>query len=220
MITFNQDRVVVLKRQPYREHHYLVELFHPMLGRFRASARIPKQKHYRFTDNLALFSEILIYGRRKSELASVWQADIAHRIALTPRDRLHAHYLNELLLANLPYEDPAPMLYHTYLDSLKNLNAHAFRHFEYRLIDHLGLMPEISGDSAHYQLSFHHGIPQLNPANEGFTHALVCALRAHDVEEMLRHPQSKALHRLILNHHNPRQHTRHTTHALQRLLQS
>ncbi|UJF23713.1 DNA repair protein RecO [Suttonella sp. R2A3] len=220
MITFNQDRVVVLKRQPYRENHYLVELFHHALGRFRASARIPKQKQYRFTDNLALFNEILIDGRRKSELANIWQADIARRMNLTPKNRLHAHYLNELLLTNLPYEDPAPELYEAYFASLAKPDAAAFRLFEYRLIDHLGLIPEVHGDSTHYLLSFYHGTAQLHAAEQGFERSLVLALSEHRVSDILAHHQSKALHRLILSQHNPRQHTRNTTQALQQLIKS
>ncbi|MBV7435425.1 recombination protein O N-terminal domain-containing protein [Cardiobacteriaceae bacterium TAE3-ERU3] len=217
-ISFNNDRTFVLKRTFYREQHYLLDLFHSELGRFRASARIAKTASYRFTDQWALFQEILIDGHRKSDLASVWRGEPYRNFPLAKAQHLAAYYLNELLLGYLPADDPAPEIYQAYISALTEPSRHSYRLLEFQLIEHLGLVPQINGDGDYYLLSFEHSMPILNVSNRGFDGKLIEAIKRKNTDLLGSHIQTKSLFQQILHHQCPLSHkTRNISRELHQL---
>ena len=217
-INFNNDRAFILKRTYYREQHYILDLFHHERGRFRASARIAKTTSYRFTDRWALFQEVLIEGHRKSDLASIWASEIYRNFPLTKTQQIAAYYLNELLLGYLPADDPAPEIYQAYITALCLSSKQSYRHLEYQLIEHLGLIPQIEGSGAYYLLSFEHSMPILNASYRGFDRDLIQAIRQQDIITLSNHLQAKALFQQILHHQYPLAHkTRNVSRQLHQL---
>ena len=217
-ISFNNDRAFVLRRAFYREQHYLLDLFHSELGRFRASARIAKSASYRFTDRWALFQEILIDGHRKSDLASIWRCEHYRSFPLAKTQQLAAYYLNELLLNYLPADDPAPEVYQAYIIALTEPSRHSYRQVEFQLIEHLGIVPQVNGRGNYYLLSFEHSMPILNVSNRGFDGKLIEAIKHKDTELLGSHIQTKSLFQQILHHQRPLSHkTRNISRELHQL---
>lgn len=217
-ITFNNDRTFVLKRTFYREQHYLLDLFHCELGRFRASARIAKTASYRYTEQWALFQEILIEGHRKSDLASVWKCEPYRIFPLSKAHQLAAYYLNELLLGYLPADDPAPEIYDAYIFTLIQPSKRSYRQLEFQLIEHLGLAPQIEGNGNYYLLSFEHSMPILSASARGFDRQLIEGIQHKNLELLGSHRHAKSLFQQILNHQRPFLHkTRNISRELHQL---
>lgn len=212
MVTYNKDRVFILKRTPYREQHYLLDIFHKQHGKFRASARIPRCKTYRLTDDWALFQELLVDGQRKTELATLWHSESIRQFPQPQKTLLAAYYLNELLINYLPPDDPARDVYDSYTKALSTPSRQSYRRFEFTLLEHLGLIPDIAGHAAHYRLTFEHDMPTLIPSSHGFDGDFVNALRLKHLDIIFSHPQTKSLFQQILNHQKPLpNHTRNIT---------
>lgn len=219
MIHIEQAPAFVLHRRPYKENHYLIDVFSAHYGCFRASVRIPQQRAYRQTDVYAPFRLLTVSGQRKGELAHLWQAEIQGSF-MSPvgQSLLNAHYLNELLLGLLPPDDPAPHLFYQYAQALQFPDAAALRRFEYALLMHLGLLPELQGHADYYYLD-----------SSGDTAVLCAAVRGYRrevLQELLQgapdwsHPDVRyLLQQLVHLYSQRRANTRKTTVALKRLLQ-
>lgn len=216
---FEQLEAYILKRHPYRENHYLLDIFTEAHGRFRAVARLHKQKSHRMTDAWAPFHCLCISGQRKRDLASVWDSHITRPSRLPPQQLLHASYANELILTHLPADYPDSHLYKVYRDTIAAPEPPALRQLENALLTQLYPMPELAEEAVTYRI--HHGDYGLAfaPATgNGYPANLIHAHIAG--EDTSHHPLCKSLQQTLLRlQQHDAANTRSTYTALQKLLQ-
>lgn len=217
MMQLDREPAFVLKRSPYKENQYLLDLFTLNHGKLRAVARIHKQKTHRETEHFAPFRELAISGQQKGELATLWQSDILQDFTLHGKDWLSLCYLNELLLLYAAPEADS-LLYQYYQTCLQQPNHQHLRHLEYYLIQSLGIIPERESNSNFYQLHTQHDWIILKSAKQGFTHELVSSIENHQLP--LDHPQLTLYLQSLLQHHGNRLRSKSTAHDLIRLLRS
>ena len=217
MIPLEQEPAFALHRKPYKENNYLIDIFSLNLGLFRASARIQQKKTHRKTNNYAPFLLLQISGQRKGELASLWQAEVQYDFTPHPARLLHAHYLNEILLGLLPPDDPAPTVFHQYLLALQRVDAPALRQFEYTLLTHLGLLPEVAHYAEFYRLDFNDDIAILRPDSRGYNGQNLERLLHHDPD--WQNPETRQLLQSLIHFYSQRRaDTKRTAVALRQLL--
>lgn len=203
MIHIEQEPSFVLRRENYKENSYLLDVFGLNLGYFRACARIPQHQTYRQTNSYALFSLLHLTGRRKGELANFWQSDIqCNFLPQVGKDFLNYMYLNEIILTLLPLDDPAPELFYQYLCALQHPTAPALRHFEFALLKHIGLLPDILGKDAFYKLDCSKGVAVLCPAQQGYSRDVLEAL--FEGEPDWSHPQTRHLLQNLIKFYSQR----------------
>lgn len=216
---FEQLEAHILKRHPYRENHYLLDIFTEEYGRFRAVARLHKQKNYRMTDHWAPFHCLSISGQRKRDLASVWESHISRPHRLSPALLMNASYANELILTHLPADYSDSHLYTVYRDTIAAPAPAALRQLEHALLAQLYPMPELAETAIAYRI--HHGDYGLafTPATgNGYPADLIHAFIAG--EDTSRHPLCKSLQQTLLRlYQHDSGKTRHTASALHKLLQ-
>ena len=219
MIHIEQEPAFVLHRRPYKENHYLIDVLSVHYVCFRASVRIPQQRTHRQTHIYAPFHLLALSGQRKGELASLWQAEIQGSfIPPAGQPLLNAHYLNEILLGLLPMDDPAPQLFYQYAQALQSPDASALRRFEYALLMHLGLLPEMQGHAPYYSLDSSGDTAVLCAAAQGYRREILQGLLQGDPD--WSHPDTRhLLQRLVHLYSQRRANTRKTTIALKQLLQ-
>lgn len=146
---------LVLHRRAYSETSLILELFTREGGR-----RAVLAKGVRGDGRQRLLTEPLqplqLGWRGKGELPTLvhseaWQDWTVCRPAGTAA--LAGMYLNELLLALLPRDDPHPGLFDGYLDAVRDLligppAAPTLRRFEWALLTELGYAPDLQHDGA------------------------------------------------------------------------
>lgn len=215
---FTQTEAYILKRHPYRENHYLLDVFTAEHGRFRASARLPKQKSYRMTDLLAPFHRLHIDGSRKHDLATIVASHIASPPAFPPSMLLNACYLNELILTHLPPDYSDTAIYATYRQALENPQTISLRRLEQQLLQQLYQLPDCPEGGASYRITNGEHGPFFTPTlREGYPAGLIDdLLHGRDISA---HPLSQHLLQTLLRlHQQGSDHTRHTAAALKKLL--
>lgn len=215
---FEQTEAYILKRHPYRENHYLLDIFTEEHGRFRATARLGKQKTYRMTDLLAPFHRLKITGRRKHELATIWDSQIFMACRLPPRLLMNAHYANELILTHLPPDFADPHLYSVYRQTVASPHPQALRQLEYTLLTQLYQIPDITDAGEHYRICHgEYGLSFTAAENNGYPAELIHAFISG--QDISKHPLSKPLLQTLLRlHQRDAAQTRHTASALHKLL--
>lgn len=219
MIIFDREPAFVLKRSPYRENHYRLDLLSENHGIVRAIARIRKQKTHRSTENYAPFRELAISGRQKSELASLWDSEISARFALSGSAIMNANYLNELILSFAAQNDASQKLYALYRRCLARPDARSLRTMEWFFICGLGVFPELIGAGAAYRFCFASGTPVLAATQRGYDHRMITALGEDRLPH--EHPQLKSFLQTLLSFYSTRGTlTRATTSALYRLIRT
>lgn len=217
MLHFDREPAFVLKRSPYKENQYLIDLLSLNHGKIRGIARIGKQKTHRETENFAPFRELAISGQQKSELAQLWQSDILQSYNISGKSWLSASYVNELLLLYATPETDT-RLYRLYQNCLQSPDHAHLRQLEWYLIRELGLIPEREQHAACYQIHAQEGWLLLQAAKQGFAHELVSALEAEHLP--LEHPQLTSYLQSLLRHHGNTPRSKQTAHALLQLLRS
>ncbi len=218
MIKLDGGRAFVLKRTPYRENHYLVDLFTQQHGYLRATARIQKQKTHRNTENYAPFQELALQGRWKTELGQLWDSDILSRYRPTREQLLYGSYLNELMLSFCRENDDSFTLYQHYKNSLADLSKESLRKMEWYFIQDLGILPPRQGLASSYLISHHDLLTTLTPATiQGYDKALIEALENQTLP--LDHPQLRSFLQTLLKLYIPgKAHTHATASSLSRLM--
>ena len=187
MIPLEQEPAFALHRKPYKENNYLIDIFSLNFGLFRASARIQQKKTHRKTNNYAPFLLLQISGQRKGELASLWQAEVQYDF--TPR--------------------PARLL--------QRVDAPALRQFEYTLLTHLGLLPEVAHYAEFYRLDFTEEIAVLQPDSRGYNGQNLERLLHHDPD--WQNPETRQLLQSLIHFYSQRRaDTKRTAVALRQLL--
>ena len=143
----------VLKKQDYRDTSLLVDLYTKDWGRVRGIVKGIRDARARFGSTLEPFSlnEILFYKRRKSDLHLVTHAELIN--SFNPvHDELERYatacYCMELVAELVEGEESSPEIFALIQDTLKFLSSGASpkrsaRIFEVKLLDRLGMMPEV-----------------------------------------------------------------------------
>ena len=145
----------VLKTQDYRDTSVLGDFYTRDHGRIRGIVKGIRDTRARFGSTLEPFSlnEILFYKRKRGgDLHLVTQVDMADEFPSVRGDleRLGtASYCLELLSELVEPEEPEPRIFELLRDTLLFLSSgascrRAARIFEVKLLDLLGLMPDVN----------------------------------------------------------------------------
>ncbi len=144
----------VLNTQDYRDTSLLGDLYTRDYGRIRGIVKGIRDTRARFGSTLEPFSlnEVLFYRRRKGgDLHLITQVDLVDLFQDVREDleRLAAaSYCTELVRELVENEESSPEIFTLMLDTFKFLSSGAsvkrvLRIFEVKLLDLLGLMPEV-----------------------------------------------------------------------------
>lgn len=216
---FEQLEAYILKRHPYRENHYLLDLFTEEHGRFRAVARLQTRKNYRMTNSWSPFHGLKISGQRKKELATIWDSFIFIPSQLSPSLLMSACYANELILTHLPADFPDRHLYRTYRQTIADPNAPALRRLENNLLTRLYQIPGIISEAAYYRI--HHseyGLAFIPSTSSGYPAELIHPFI--EGKDTSHHLLCKSLQQTLLRlYQHDTANTRDTLSALHKLLQ-
>ena len=152
-VSATKTAAFILKTQDYRDTSLLGDFYTRDHGRIRGIVKGIRDTRARFGSTLEPFSlnEILFYKRRTGDLHLVTQVDMLEEYEPVRADleRLAtASYCIELVSELVEPEDPAPGIFDLIRDTLLFLSSGASckrgaRIFEVKLLDSLGLMPEI-----------------------------------------------------------------------------
>lgn len=134
----------VLHRRPYRDTSLLLEIYSPDHGRLGLVARGARAPRSKTGNLLQPFLPLLLSWRGQGELPTLSGVESAGPAAVLQGDRLLSGiYLNELLMRLLHRNDPHPVLFAGYLDTLRALSEDAdieicLRRFECMLLQEIG----------------------------------------------------------------------------------
>jgi DNA repair protein RecO (recombination protein O) len=167
----------VLHRYDWSESSVIVELFTRERGRLVVVARGARRPTSNFRPVLLPFHPLQVaLGKaardEQSDIQSLRSAEWrGGHPALPPALMLSGFYVNELLLKLLARQDPHPALFDAYADSLGALalstagaadEAATLRAFELLLLRELGLLPDLSHETASAQPLLADGAYTLN----------------------------------------------------------
>ncbi|MBO1254317.1 DNA repair protein RecO [Alteromonas sp. 5E99-2] len=150
---------VVLHRRPYRETSVIVDFFTLEQGRVSAVVRGMRQAKSDRKSLLQPFQSLQLQLAGKSELKTLAHVEANDkRISLTGDALYCGFYINELLTRVLPQGLVADTLYHRYIHCLDQLVTRtaldiSLRHFEFGVLDELGVLPDITVTSEGEPLS-------------------------------------------------------------------
>ncbi len=166
----NRTEGVVLKKQPYKESGFLVELFTKDFGRITLFAR-GRANSKKPLNHLELFTYSAWHLKEGQVFYFVDEVDYLYTFRLSGRAIWTAYYLNELLLRTYPKDQPSEALFDIYYRSLTALYESVeiepfLREFEQTLLSELGILPDLTIDAAGdfinpsqlYYLSFEEGL--------------------------------------------------------------
>lgn len=144
----------VLHSHDWSESSLILDLFCRDHGRVVTVAKGAKRPHSQLRPVLMPFQRISVtFGSRRGDDSEVWllrQAEWAGGPAFCGGAALlPGFYLNELLMRLLPRQDPHPVLFEAYADTLQALGEPgllqaALRAFELVLLRQLGHLPDLS----------------------------------------------------------------------------
>ena len=208
----------VLHSYPYLETSLLVETLTKAHGRVPLVARGARRPRSALRSTLLLFQPLLVSWSGKSELRTLhkveWQGGLP---PLKGNALLCGFYLNELMMKLLPREAPHEQLFEEYRQSLQRLAtdnnyAVALRRFEKQLLKEIGYALILDHDAAtgnpidaglNYSYVVERGPVRIN----GSSHSLELSggtllnLLHDDYSNPVTLQQSRALMRLLINHH-------------------
>ena len=150
MTQVDQQAAYVLHSRPYRDTSLLVDFFTLEHGKVSAVVKGARRPNSRLRASIQPFVPIQISWRGRNELKSLTLAEpVASMLFLQGNALLCGLYLNELLARLLQPFDPHPQLYVYYQYALNELLQGddiegALRTFEHRLLNDLGLLPDLS----------------------------------------------------------------------------
>ena len=210
----------VLHSYPFRETSLVVEAFSRNFGRVGLVAKGARRPRSSLRGLLLAFQPLLLSWSGKTELRTLtraeWQGGQPPPTGLA---LICGFYLNELLLRFLARDDPHERLYEYYQASLEALSRErqlppVLRRFELRLLAELGygllLEREADGGSPVRPAQAYVYVPERGPvAADGGGAETTVELRGKTLLDMARddysdpltQSQSKALMRLVINHH-------------------
>jgi len=146
----DREPCYILHRRAYRESSLTIELYSLNYGRLGAVARAARSNKSSFRGITEPFVPLQASWVRRGEMATLTALDRTDRN--TSRYTRNAVwcglYINELLMRLLARDDPEPVLYHCYADSLQRLygsehQASILRRFELELLRAIGVAPDL-----------------------------------------------------------------------------
>lgn len=211
----------VLHAYPFRETSLIVEAFSRNFGRVGLVAKGARRPKSGLRGLLLGFQPLLLSWTGKAELRTLTRAEWqGGQPPLPGLALICGFYLNELLLRLLPREDPHERLFDYYQQALLALArepepAAVLRRFELRLLTELGyaLLLEREADSGApvrpgqaYAYAPERGpVPLADSSAAETTVELrgktLLDMARDDYSDPLTQAQSKALMRLVINHH-------------------
>ncbi|OGT42547.1 MAG: DNA repair protein RecO [Gammaproteobacteria bacterium RIFCSPHIGHO2_12_FULL_40_19] len=136
--------VYVLHTRPFRNTSLIVELFSKTYGRISVVARSARGPQSRYQGQCQLFTPILASWSGHHELKMLGNIELnGMPLQLNDKPLFCGFYFNELLMRLLHKEDPHPLLFEHYHNSLCRLEkgdpiAQTLRSFEKKLLHDLG----------------------------------------------------------------------------------
>jgi DNA repair protein RecO (recombination protein O) len=205
----------VLHTRRYGDSSLVVELLTRAQGRLACVAKGALQAR-RPAARIQPFQPLWVDVRGRGEVLSlsrVESGDAPQR--LVGRSLYCGFYLNELLLKLTPREDPCTELFDDYGLAVRGLAEGAsaeavLRHFETRLLDHLGLGLALELDTlgqpirpeSHYTYDVDSGaVPCRERGATVISGATLMALRSGDLSDRESLLEARALMRRVLDHH-------------------
>ncbi|RUO80597.1 DNA repair protein RecO [Idiomarina tyrosinivorans] len=146
----------VLHRWDFQESSIIIDVFTRLQGRVRIVAKGAKRNNSPWRAILQPFIPLLLDWRGRGDLKTLISAETQTGLAtpaLTGTALYSAFYLNELLTRLLPPQGEAEPLYEEYAKTLELLHHSSeveplLRHFEWRLLWHLGVAFDWQVDAA------------------------------------------------------------------------
>lgn len=138
------EAAFLLHRKPYRDTSLLIEAFSENHGRLGLVARGARSRRGGVASLLQPFQPLLLSWSGRGELHTLTAAEPqGPPLSLQAHSLISGFYLNELLMRLLPRDDPHPILYQRYADTLHRLATNALdewwlRLFERDLLQELG----------------------------------------------------------------------------------
>jgi len=149
----DREAVFVLHRRAWRDTSLIIELLsagHGRIAGIARGARSPKSSFFGLTEP---FRRLEASWTRRGEMATLTALEPSEWTGrLTGRAMWCGFYANELLLRLTPRDDPEPAIFEAYSDLLPALatpalQGNALRRFEMRLLNAMGVAPELTVDS-------------------------------------------------------------------------
>ena len=225
----------VLHSYPYRETSLIVEIFSRDHGRVALAARGARRPASSLRGLIRPFHPLLLGWFGKSEVRTLHKAEWqGGQPPLQGMALICGLYLNELLMKLLAREDAHPGLYGRYGQTLRALGQSSdlqgiLRRFEVEMLRELGYAPNLETDAQSgepvrpdrdYTYETEHG-PSLAAADVSpkFRGKTLLDMASGDYSDPVTQQQSKALMRILINHHLGAQplHTRRLLQELQTL---
>jgi DNA repair protein RecO (recombination protein O) len=153
----DSEPAFVIHRRAWRETSLIVDLLTRSAGRIASVARGARSPRSAWFGLAEPFRLLHVSWTRRGDMATLTDIDLAgHSPALKGTALWCGFYANELVMALLPRDDPDSGLFDAYAALLPeltdaNVQAPALRRFECRLLDALGVLPDLSesaGDGA------------------------------------------------------------------------
>jgi len=234
-----QQPAFVLHTYPFRETSLIVETFTRDFGRVPLVARGARRPRSPLRGVLLAFQPLLLSWSGKSELRTLHRAEWQGGFSpVCGAALVCGFYLNELLLKLLARDDPHEGLFGAYVESVAALGrgerqGSCLRRFEVRLLRELGyaltLDRDVSSGEPVDPLTRYAYIIDRGPVAVGGDTSLettvelsgrtLLDMQAEDYSNGETLQESKALMRMLINHHLGTQtlHTRQLLHDLQQI---
>ena len=138
------ESIFILHTRPFRNTSLIVEILSKQHGRIAAVARSARGPKSRYKGMLQLFSPLTASWGGSQDLKYLSTVERNGPVyPLEDRNLVCGFYLNELLMRLLQRDDPCPMIFELYQESLKALiqdadQATILRRFEKNLLQSLG----------------------------------------------------------------------------------
>lgn len=112
----------IIHQRPYRDSSALLEIFSESFGRCALVARGVKRPKSKLRGLLQPFQPLLLSWISKSELGTLTDAELFQQpVLIKPKYLASAFYLNELIQYLLHRDDPHDELFHSYHNTINNL---------------------------------------------------------------------------------------------------
>lgn len=225
----DEQPAFVLHSYPFRETSLIIETFTRSCGRIAVVARGARRPRSALRGVLLAFQPLLLSWSGKAELRTLHKAEWQGGYhALRGLALMCGFYLNELLLKLLPRDDAHDRLYAMYADTVQALgqgadHAAVLRRFEKNLLRELGYALTLDRDAVsgapicperRYAYIIERGPVEADADAVGngveLTGQTLLDMQTDDYTNAETQQQSKALMRVLINHHlgNQTLHTR------------
>lgn len=206
----------VLHRRAWRETSLIVDLLTRSAGRVAAVARGARGPRSPWFGLAEPFRPLQVGWSRRGEMATLTDIDApGSTIALSGTGLWCGFYANELLLELLPRDDPDANLFDAYAELLPELASSdrqgaALRRFECRMLDAMGLLPDLascagSGDpvapDCRYRLDPDVGPEPVGDDRSGFPGRVLLALARFEPVDPGLSGDARRLTRQLIEYH-------------------